>query len=62
MTAYEMVSKMIKKPKPDALARLEQAEADARKTKRAIKEALTALRLNKPYKRDETLPLPKDWN
>lgn len=62
MTAYEMTSKMIKKPRPDALARLEQAEADARKAKRLVKEALNALRLSKPYKRDKDLPLPKDWN
>ena len=26
MTAYEMVSKMIKKPRPDAVARLEKAQ------------------------------------
>ena len=62
MTAYEMTSKMIKKQRPDALARLEQAEADARKAKRLVKEALNALRLSKPYKRDKDLPLPKDWN
>jgi len=61
MTAYEMASKMIKKPRPDAVARLEQAQADARKAKRIVKEALNALRLSKPYKRDENLELPKDW-
>ena len=56
-----MASKMIKKPRPDAVARLEQAQADARKAKAAIKHAINQIRLNKPYKRDETLPLPKDW-
>ena len=61
MTAYEMASKCIRKPRPDAVARLEKAEEEARKAKRAIKDALNALRLNKPYKRDENLELPKDW-
>ena len=61
MTAYEMVSKMIKKPRPDALARLEKAQEQARKQKRMIKEALNAIRLNKPYKRNEDLPISKDW-
>ena len=61
MTAYEMASKCIRKPRPDAVARLEKAEADARKAKAAIKHALNQIRLNKPYKRDENLELPKDW-
>jgi hypothetical protein len=61
MTAYEMASKMIKKPRPDAVARLEKAQADARKQKRMVKEALNAIRLNKPYKRNEDLPISKDW-
>ncbi len=61
MTAYEMVSKMIKKPRPDAVARLEKAQEQARKQKRMIKEALNAIRLNKPYKRNEDLPISKDW-
>ncbi len=56
-----MASKCIKKPRPDAVARLEKAQEDARKAKAAIKHALNQIRLNKPYKRDETLPLPKDW-
>ena len=61
MTAYEMVSKMIKKPRPDAVARLEKAQEQARKQKRMIKEALNVIRLNKPYKRNEDLPISKDW-
>ena len=61
MTAFEMVSKMIKKPRPDAVARLEKAQEQARKQKRMIKEALNAIRLNKPYKRNEDLPISKDW-
>jgi len=61
MTAYEMASKTIKKPRPDALARFEKAQEDARKQKRMIKEALNAIRLNKPYKRNEDLPTSKDW-
>ena len=61
MTAYEMVSKMIKKPRPDAVARLEKAQEQARKQKRMIKEALNPIRLNKPYKRNEDLPISKDW-
>jgi len=61
MTAYEMVSKMIRKPRPDAVERLEQAQEQARKQKRMIKEALNAIRLNKPYKRNEDLPTLKDW-
>ena len=56
-----MVSKMIKKPRPDAVARLEKAQEQARKQKRMIKEALNAIRLNKPYKRNEDLPISKDW-
>jgi hypothetical protein len=51
----------MKKPRPDAVARLEKAEADARKAKAAIKHALNQIRLNKPYKRDENLELPTDW-
>jgi hypothetical protein len=61
MTAYEMASKMIKKPRPDAVEGLEKAQADARKQKRMVKEALNAIRLNKPYKRNEDLPISKDW-
>jgi len=56
-----MANKMIRKPKPDAVKRLEQAQEDARKSKRAVKEALEAIRLNKPYKRNEDLPISKDW-
>ena len=56
-----MVSKMIKKPRPHAVARLEKAQEQARKQKRMIKEALNAIRLNKPYKRNEDLPISKDW-
>ena len=56
-----MVSKMIRKPRPDAGERLEQAQEQARKQKRMIKEALNAIRLNKPYKRNEDLPTLKDW-
>ena len=29
--------------------------------KRMVKEALNAIRLNKPYKRNEDLPISKDW-
>ena len=61
MTAYEMASKMIRKPRPDAVERLEQAQEQARKQKRMVKEALNAIRLNKPYKRNEDLPISKDW-
>ena len=61
MTAYEMESKCIRKPRPDAVARLEQAQENARKQKRMVKEALNAIRLNKPYKRNEDLPISKDW-
>ena len=61
MTAYEMASKCIRKPRPDAVARLEKAQADARKQKRMVKEGLNAIRLNKPYKRNEDLPISKDW-
>ena len=56
-----MASKCIRKPRPDAVARLEQAQENARKQKRMVKEALNAIRLNKPYKRNEDLPISKDW-
>jgi hypothetical protein len=62
MTAYEMTSKMIRKPKPDALKSLEAAQAQARKHKHMIKEALETIRLNKPYKRSEDAPTLKEWN
>ena len=62
MTAYEMTSKMIRKPKPNALKRLEAAQAQARKHKRMVKEALESIRLSKPYKRDEDAPALKEWN
>jgi len=62
MTAYEMASKMIRKPKPDALKRLEAAQEQARDTKRMVKEALEAIRLSKPYKRSEDAPALKEWN
>jgi len=62
MTAYEMASKMIKRPKPDALKRLEAAQAQARKHKRMVKEALEAIRLSKPYKRSENAPTLKEWD
>ena len=62
MTAYEMASKMIRKPKPDALKRLEAAQEQARNTKRMVKEALEAIRLSKPYKRSEDAPTLKEWN
>jgi len=62
MTAYEMASKMIKRPKPDALKRLEAAQEQARKQKRMIKEALEAIRLSKPYKRPEDAPTLKEWD
>jgi hypothetical protein len=50
MTAYEMASKMVRKPKPNALKRLETAQDQARKHKRMVNEALEAIRLSKPYK------------
>lgn len=62
MTAYEMASKMIRKPKPDALERLEAAQAQARKHKRMVKEALESIRLSKPYKRSEDAPTLKEWD
>jgi len=62
MTAYEMASKMIRKPKPDALKRLEAAQEQARNTKRMVKEALEAIRLSKPYKRSEDAPTLKEWD
>jgi len=62
MTAYEMASKMIKKPKPDALKRLEAVQSQARKHKRMVKEALESIRLNKPYKRSEDAPTLKEWD
>jgi hypothetical protein len=62
MTAYEMASKMIRKPKPDALKRLEAVQAQARKHKRMVKEALESIRLNKPYKRSEDAPTLKEWD
>ena len=62
MTAYEMASKMIRKPKPDALKRLEAAQEQARNTKRMVKEALEAIRLSKPYKRDKDAPTLKEWD
>jgi hypothetical protein len=61
MTAYEMASKMIKKPRPDAVERLEKAQAEARKQKRMVKEALEAIRLSKPYKRSADAPVLKEW-
>jgi hypothetical protein len=61
MTAYEMANKMIRKPKPDAVKRLEEAQDLARMQKNIVKEALEAIRLSKPYKRPEDLPLPIDW-
>ena len=51
--AYEMTMKMIRKPKTDAVKRLEAAQDQARKSKRMVKKALEAIRLSKPYKRDE---------
>ena len=39
MTAYEMASKMIKKPRPDAVARLEKAQADYRREQRIQEKA-----------------------
>jgi len=62
MTAYEMASKMIRKPKPDALKRLEVAQAQARKHKRMVNEALESIRLSKPYKRSEDAPTLKEWD
>ena len=62
MTAYEMTSKMIRKPKPDALKRLEAAQEQARNTKRMVKEALESIRLSKPYKRSEDAPTLKEWD
>ena len=62
MTAYEMASKMIRKPKPDALKRLEAAQEQARKHKRIVNEALEAIRLSKPYKRSEDAPTLKEWD
>ena len=62
MTAYEMTSKMIRKPKPDALKRLETAQAQARKHKRMVNEALETIRLSKPYKRSEDAPTLKEWD
>ena len=62
MTAYEMTSKMIRKPKPDALKRLEAAQEQARKHKRIVNEALEAIRLSKPYKRSEDAPTLKEWD
>jgi len=50
MTAYQMARKMISKPKPDALKRLEAAQTQARNHKRLVNEALEAIRLSKPYK------------
>jgi hypothetical protein len=62
MTAYEMASKMIRKPKPDALKRLEAAQEQARKHKRIVNEALETIRLSKPYKRSEDAPTLKEWD
>jgi hypothetical protein len=62
MTAYEMTSKMIRKPKPDALKRLEAAQEQARKHKRMVNEALETIRLSKPYKRSEDAPTLKEWD
>ena len=52
---------LIFRPKTDAVKRLEAAQDEARKQKRMVKEALNAIRLNKPYKRNEDLPISKDW-
>jgi hypothetical protein len=41
---------MIRRSKPDALKRLEAAQAQARNHKRLVNEALEAIRLSKPYK------------
>jgi hypothetical protein len=62
MTAYEMTNKMIRKPKPDAVKRLEKAQDDARKQKKIVKEALEAIRLSKPYRGSKDTLLPKEWN
>jgi hypothetical protein len=48
--AYEMTIKMIRKPKTDAVKRLEAAQEQARKHQRMVKEAIEAIRLSKPYK------------
>jgi hypothetical protein len=61
MTAYEMANKMIRKPKEDAVVRLEKAQAQAREQKKMVKEALEAIRLSKPYKRPEDAPILKEW-
>ena len=55
-----MTSKMIRKPKPDALKRLEAAQEQARNTKRIVKEALESIRLSKPYKRSVDAPTFKE--
>ena len=57
-----MASKMIRKPKPDALKRLEAAQEQARKHKRIVNEALETIRLSKPYKRSEDAPTLKEWD
>ncbi len=61
MTAYEMANKMRRKPKPNAVKRLEMAQDQARKSKRMVKEALETIRLSKPYKRPEDLPILTEW-
>ena len=52
---------LIFRPKTDAVKRLEAAQDEARKSKRMVKEALEAIRLSKPYKRPEDLPIPTEW-
>ena len=53
---------MIFRPKTDAVTRLEAAQDQARKSKRMVKEALEAIRLSKPYKRDKDAPTLKEWD
>ena len=53
---------LIFRPKTDAVKRLEAAQDQARKSKRMVKEALEAIRLSKPYKRDENAPALKEWD
>ena len=60
MTAYEMIS--VPPFRDKAQRKFEAAQAKARADKRMVAEALEAIRLSKPYKRDEDAPSLKEWN
>jgi hypothetical protein len=65
MTSYEMIS--VPPFRDKAQRKFEAAQAKARADKRIVAEALEAIRLSKPYKRDEDVSArpevsQKEWD